>query len=110
DGGAMNALWRLVWALPLVLATGAAVMLLLRRVVPIPGNVRAAAQLKVRETLNLSDETRVHLVEIERQRFLVVESSRNAVLQSVQASAQLADAKPRLGPAWARRLLQARSS
>jgi hypothetical protein len=67
-------------------------------------------RLNLRETLDVSDETRVHLVEIDRQSYLVVESTRNAVLQPTQAHAGEAQrSAARLGPAWARWLLQARS-
>jgi flagellar biogenesis protein FliO len=106
----MSTLWRLVWALPLVLATGVGVMLLLKRfVVPMESKPRDVRRLNLRETLNVSDETRVHLVEIDRQSYLIVESTRNAVLQPAQSAAveaQRSAARP--VPAWARRLMQAR--
>ena len=106
----MSTLWRLVWALPLVLATGVGVMLLLKRfVVPTEAKSRDTRRLNLRETLAVSDETRVHLVEIDRQSYLVVESTRNAVLQPTQASTtDAARSTAKLGPAWARRLTQAR--
>lgn len=106
----MSTLWRLVWALPLVLATGVGVMLLLKRfVAPASVKPRDTRRLNLRETLDVSEDTRVHLVEIDRQTYVVVESTRNAVVQSAQTAAAAASpAAARLGPSWARRLVQAR--
>jgi hypothetical protein len=93
-----------------VLATGVGVMLLLKRfVVPAEARPRDRRRLNLRETLTVSDETRMHLVEIDRQSYLVVESTRNAVLQPTQSSAaEGSRSAAKLGPAWARRLTRAR--
>jgi flagellar biogenesis protein FliO len=82
----MDALSRLAWALPLVLFTGVGVMLVLKRfVVPSDGPSPASTQrLTVSESITLSDDTRVHLLHLDRKSaFLVVESMRNATLQSL---------------------------
>lgn len=108
----MNALWRLLWALPLVLATGVAAMLLLRRfVVPMQARSRDARRLSLLESLAVSDDTRLHLVEIDQQPYVVVESTRDAVLQAVPAATVHAQraAAIRLAPRWLRGLGQVRS-
>jgi flagellar biogenesis protein FliO len=107
----MNALSRLLWALPLVLATGVAAMLLLRRfVVPMQTRSRDARRLSLRESLAVSDDTRLHLVEIDQQPYVIVESARGAVLQAMPAAAVDAQrSAARLTPRWLRRLRQVRS-
>jgi hypothetical protein len=81
----MNSMWRLLWALPLVLAVGAAAMLVLRRFLAPPTSPRGASRVAVRETLALSDHTRVHLLEIDGGGYLVVESTQSATLQPMAA-------------------------
>jgi hypothetical protein len=101
----MNSLSRLFWALPLVLVVGAAVMLVLRRFVLPVTLPRGATRIVARETLALSEHTRVHLVEIDGSSHLILESTQNAVLQSlsVQVGAQV-QSPVRSRPAWLRRL------
>jgi flagellar biogenesis protein FliO len=106
----METLWRLAWALPLVLATGVVAVLTLRRfVVPTQGASQQAQRMNLRESLSLSDDTRVHLIEIDRQMFLVVESSRQTVLKSAPVASTLVHPPNRYGPAWMQRLYKAGS-
>lgn len=99
-------MWRLAWALPLVLMVGAAVVLVLRRfVVPTASAAVPTQRMRMLESLPLSDDTRVHLIEVDGRAYLVVESARHAVLQSA-APLQAGDASRlpiRFGPAWAQR-------
>jgi flagellar biogenesis protein FliO len=79
----MDALWRLLWALPLVLALGAAAVLLLKRFIgPVAAARRLGRRMSACESVALSDETRVHLLEVDGKAWLVVESSRHATVQS----------------------------
>ena len=105
----MDSLWRLIWALPMVLLTGVAVALLLKRVVqPPPGPARLAARMSVRESMPVSNDTRVHLIESDGQTYLLVESPGGTVLQATQSRASEGK-RPRvgLGPRWARHFLKA---
>lgn len=79
----MDIVWRLAWALPLVLLVGTVAMLILRRFVVPPSAAQRQARLGVRESLTLSDGTSVHLIEVEGRAYLVVESVRHAVIQAV---------------------------
>jgi flagellar biogenesis protein FliO len=100
----MNSTLRLLWALPLVLAVGATAMFVLRRfVVPVPGT-RSAHRLVARESIALSNETRVHLVEVDGVRCLIVESAQNAVQTLTVQAAASGEAPASLRPAWFRRL------
>jgi hypothetical protein len=107
----MDTLWRLVWALPLVLLTGAAVMLLLRQFVrPVRATSPAALRMSLRESMSVSNDTRVHLIEADGQTYLLVESPGGTVLQPNQPKlAQDARLLGNVGPPWARRLLKAAS-
>jgi len=93
---------RLLWALPLVLMTGIAIMLLLRRVLPLPASSATdIAPLAVRHSLTLADDTRVHLLEVDRKSYLLVESSRQALLQPVETTRTV---PPPAAPAWLQRM------
>jgi flagellar biogenesis protein FliO len=97
----MNSLLRLLWALPLVLAIGAAAMLVLRRLLASAMPPRGASRVAVRETLALSDHTRVHLLEIDGSGFLVVESTQSATLQPMAARVREPAGGPgRSRPRW----------
>jgi flagellar biogenesis protein FliO len=99
----MNSLLRLSWALPLVLMVGAGVTVLLRRFVLPASPTRCPHRLVFREQLALSEQTRVHLVEIDGKGYLVVESSQNAALQPISTPAREASRVPgRSRPAWLR--------
>jgi flagellar biogenesis protein FliO len=106
----MSELWRLSWALPLVFAMGIAIMLLLRRiVVPLQTKSREARRLQLCESLTVSDATCVHLVEIDRQAYLVIESERTALLQAMpMVPADLRIPAARFGPGWMRALVRPR--
>lgn len=97
----MNALWRLLWALPLVLAAGVAAMLVLRRFIVPAAREKRVARMLARETLSLSDQTRVHLVEVDGACYLIVESTQNAALQPLSGHAR---SQVRSQPAWLRHL------
>jgi flagellar biogenesis protein FliO len=105
----MDALWRLLWALPLVLAMALAAAFVLRRFVGTqrPGS-RAAQRVSSRESLALSDSTRVHLIEVDGAGYLVVESSQHATLQPLEA-AGVRRSHAAHGSAWLRRLQETRA-
>lgn len=81
-------LWRLAWALPLVLFIGVLFILALKRwgITRLPGVMPAAAQagvgLHVVAELSVSDQTRVYLIEAGGQRWLLTESRLNAAVQA----------------------------
>ena len=107
----MDALWRLVWALPLVLLTGAGVALLLRRVTTFNQlTTTAASRMSVQETMTLSDQTRVHLIEVDRQAYLLVESTQTTTLQVAMSPVGVpaSSVRTRLSPPWARLFFKAR--
>jgi flagellar biogenesis protein FliO len=105
----MDAAWRLAWALPLVLLVGAAAVLLLRRfVLPTQPATLQRQRLSRRESLSLSQETRVHLIEVDGKPYLLVESARQALLQSTSSpTAEPSRPSAGFGPSWARRLFRA---
>jgi flagellar biogenesis protein FliO len=107
----MDTLWRLVWALPLVLLTGAAVMLLLKQFVrPVRPTSHVALRMTLRESMSVADDTRVHLIEADGQTYLLVESPGGTVLQPTQPKpGDGARLRGNVGPPWARRLLKAAS-
>ena len=87
----MDALWRLTWALPVVLLTGIAVMLVLKRWMAPEcrlGGRTAKAVMSLRESLSVSDQTHVYLIAVGRQEYVLVESARNAVIQARDAGSQ----------------------
>ncbi len=82
----METLYRLGWALPLVLAVGVAAVLVLKRYGPaVRLGGPEALRMRVRESLALSQHTCVHWIEVDRQAFLVLESQRHATLQAMPA-------------------------
>jgi flagellar biogenesis protein FliO len=103
-------LWRLLWALPLVFATGIAMMLLIRRfVVPTSTASRDARRLQLRESLAVSAATRVHLVEIDQQAYVLIESEHSTTLQAMPAAtADLRRSAAPFGQSWMRSLVRAR--
>jgi flagellar biogenesis protein FliO len=78
-------LLRLCWALPLVLLAGLAIMLLLKRVVVTPGAKDRHRRLSLCESLTVSDEMRVHLIEVDGGAYLVTESARRSAIQVAAA-------------------------
>jgi flagellar biogenesis protein FliO len=100
-----DTVWRLIWALPLVLVTGTAAMLVLKRILtPVSPPVEPGRHMALRESLTVSDGTRMHLIEVNRQNYLLVESATNTVLQCLQPQADLSRQRPVSGPPWAQRL------
>jgi flagellar biogenesis protein FliO len=80
----MDSLWRLTWALPIVLTVGAAIVLVLRRlVVPTSSADAPQKRLSVCESMPLSAATRVHLIEVDGSACVVLESEQRATLHSL---------------------------
>jgi len=102
----MNALLRLLWALPLVLALGVGFMIVLRRfVAPAPNGKPAARHTALCEQLALSEQTRVYLLDVDGRKYLVVESTQNTRLQPLASPARVESRVPaRSRPAWLRHL------
>jgi flagellar biogenesis protein FliO len=99
----MTTLWRLVWALPLVLGVGVVGMLVLRRFIAPTRNIgQELRRLTARESLSLSDQTRVYLIDLDGASYLIVESVQHAELHGVpsqsaiRASQRSAYGAPRL--------------
>jgi flagellar biogenesis protein FliO len=100
----MSSVLRLLWALPLVLAVGAVMMIVLRRFV-VPTTVPTATRrLIARESMPLSNDTRAHLIEVDGVSYLVVESALNSVHALTLQSQATREMPARLQPAWLRRL------
>lgn len=87
-------LWRLAWALPLVLLIGVLFILALKRwgITRMPGLMQAtglmqantpAPGLRVVADLKVSDDTRVYLLEAGGQRWLLTESRQQTSTQAL---------------------------
>jgi hypothetical protein len=72
-------LWRLAWALPLVLVLGAAAAWAVGRLGGAGASHAEAARLRHVESLSVSEGLRVHLLELDRRPLVVVESALHAV-------------------------------
>jgi len=93
-----DTLTRLAWALPLVLVLGVLAMLAIKRVLPrFQAASPQAAPMVLRQSLKLSDGAQMHLVALDGQSVLVVESAAGPAAVHVLA------APPAL-PGWAARL------
>ena len=104
----MDILSRLAWALPLVLLLGAALMLGLRRFVIKPRAGAAKQRMTLCESLMLSEETRVHLFELDGRAYLIAESTKQTVLQAAQVRGGEMVREPlRLAPPWMKRMYKA---
>lgn len=84
-------LWRLAWALPLVLIIGMLFILALKRwgITRLPGLLpatHASANLRVVADLSVSDDTRVYLLEAGGQRWLLTESRLHTSTQALPDS------------------------
>jgi predicted exporter len=98
----MDTLLRLAWALPLVLLTGAALMLVMKRFMPAQTSAPQAPVLL--KTLRLSEHTQAFVIDIEGAQYLLVESQCNALLEAVPGKAGKAgQAAPAVNP-WQMRL------
>ena len=102
----MESAWRLIWALPLVLLVGAVAILLIRCIAPRPRE-SSMARLRLCESLQLSLETQLHLVEVDRRVHLVIESTRPIVQHWPDASSSVTSAPAQ---SWLKRLREGRSS
>lgn len=81
-------LWRLAWALPLVLIIGWLSILALKRwgITRLPGPAQAnepGPELRVVADLRVSDDTRVFLLEAGGQRWLLTESHQHTSTQAL---------------------------
>lgn len=77
-------LWRLSWALPLVIVIGVGLIFWLKKLglgVASPAASTAGVEPVVLSNTTLTDQTRVLLVEVAQQRFVVFESSAHIVVQ-----------------------------
>ena len=99
----MDAAWRLIWALPLVLALGTAAILVLRRFIAPKAAAANVSRALTRGTLTLSEHTRVYLVEVDGRPFLVVESAQQAALHALAPAAEASRAAARAP--WLQRVL-----
>jgi flagellar biogenesis protein FliO len=98
-----DALLRLAWALPLVLAIGVAAALVLKRfVLPAASETPKGQRLSLRESLSVSDDTRLHLLEVDGKTHLLIESGRQTVLQWA-AQNETPRAPGPFVPRWAQR-------
>ncbi len=84
-------LWRLAWALPLVLVIGVLFILALKRwgITRLPGLMQMNPPdpgLRVVADLTVSDDTRVYLLEAGGQRWLLTESKQHATTQALLPS------------------------
>lgn len=99
-------LWRLAWALPFVLVAGLVTMLALKRIVARPSAMTTQRRVTLCESLEVSDATSVHLLEVDGKPYLVVESSRQSTLQSASTQ-QDTQRIPRAN--WLQRILKVHS-
>jgi flagellar biogenesis protein FliO len=86
---------------------GAIIMLVLRRfVLPASSMSRPIQRMRALESVTLSEATSAHLVEVDGKSYVVIESTRQAVVQAVQATPR---AQARVGPPWLQRLYKVES-
>lgn len=78
-------LWRLAWALPLVIALGLALIYWLKRLGVGQGSAGTANQAVVRSNTALTERTRVLVVEVGHQVFVVFESEATIAVQPQDA-------------------------
>lgn len=103
----METMWRLAWALPSVLLVGVGVALILKRFVVAADGAQAAAvrRIHLRESLTLSEDTRMHLIELDRQAYFVVESKQHITVEIAARDVAAATRMPaRLAPPWLQQL------
>ncbi len=74
-------LWRLAWALPVVIATGLLLIFWLKRMGVGQGTPKTHAEPIVRSCTQLTEHTQVLIVEIHQQSFIVFESSQHIMVQ-----------------------------
>jgi hypothetical protein len=96
-----ESLWRLTWALPLVLVLGIVAMLALRRILQgATGKAVASGDAMVlKQSLKLSDSSTAHLLIVQGKPMLVVEGSHG--VSSIELSSAAARRMPEsLGARW----------
>jgi len=74
-----EALSRLLWALPAVLALGVGIVLVLRRIAQPGARPEAAGRLRHLESLPLADGARLHLVELDRRALVLAETAHGMI-------------------------------
>jgi len=96
-------LWRLTWALPFTVLLGGGIILLLKQILR-QGKFagRALQRMVKRESLIVSDDTRLHLVEVDGRPYVLVESTRSAALQYAPPGPQPAGLRGGLPAPWLR--------
>jgi hypothetical protein len=95
-----DSLWRLAWALPLVLTLGVVAMLVLKRVLSAGGPLEVAAEdLVLQRSLKLSETATAHVIAVEGKKLMIVEST--AGVTAIELDTKAA---PR--PHWGRLLLR----
>jgi hypothetical protein len=72
----MPVLLRLAWALPLVLLVGFGALLILKRFLELPQRSTAKRRMTLHESLALSRDTRLFLIEVDGCAYLVTESAK----------------------------------
>lgn len=87
-------LWRLAWALPLVIAIGLALIYWLKRLGVGQGGAGETVQPVVRSNTALTEHTRVLVVEVSQQVFVVFESDAHIAVQPQDAPAHAAARHP----------------
>jgi len=99
-------LWRLAWALPLVLLLGLVIVLLLKRHMAGRLSMKPDAQrMVVRESMSVSIQTQLHLIEVDSSVYLLVESAGGTQVQAVsRAHTDGTVLAMQLGAPWLRRL------
>ena len=81
----METLLRLAWALPLVLLMGLGLMLAMKRLFSVERASASAPALS--KTLRLSEQTQAHVIEIDGQHCLVIESERSVAVEVLASKA-----------------------
>jgi len=96
-------LWRLSWALPVTVLIGGVIILLLKQILG-QGSFpdRTLQRMVKRESLSLSDETRLHLVEVDGRPYVLVESTRHASLHNAPVAPQAARVRGGWSVPWLR--------
>lgn len=90
-----DTLWRMTWALPLVLVLGVLAIVVLKRVLrAVPSS--DSPPMNLRQSLKLSDAAQLHLVALGGQSILVVETAAGTPAVHVLTGAPQVPAWPRL--------------
>ena len=101
----MDMLWRLTWVLPFTVLVGGGIILLLRQILG-QGKFapRTLQRMVKQESLIVSDDTRLHLLEVDGRPYVLVESVRSATLHDVPSVSQPAGSRGGLPVPWLRGL------